>query len=160
MPVAPGLLFHAKPSSSQALSFGAELHVRFAFSYSLNIERASLYGQLDLPSLVIAVIAAVLYRFLFFFCLFPSWPFQQHVDVSSTALAALVSPAHLLSPMPVSSPVASNQLLLCKPFSLQCQHTGSTQGTEQPVLSVQLAFNPKDPSFSYILGLSSLQSHP
>lgn len=62
MPVAPGLLFHAKPSSSQALSFGAELHVSFAFSYSLNIARASLYGQLDLPSLVIAVIAAVLYR--------------------------------------------------------------------------------------------------
>lgn len=99
-------------------------------------------------------------QMIFFLVFFPPGLFSSMLDVSSTALAALVSPAHLLSPMPVSSPVASNQLLLCKPFSLQCQHTGSTLGTEQPLLSAQLAFIPKDPSFSYILGLSSLQSHP
>lgn len=90
MPVAPGLLFHAKPSSSQALSFGAELHVSFAFSYSLNIARASLYGQLDLPSLVIAVIAAVLYR-LFFFWSFSLLAFSAACWMSAALLLQLLS---------------------------------------------------------------------
>lgn len=91
MPVAPGLLFHAKPSSSQALSFGAELHVSFAFSYSLNIARASLYGQLDLPSLVIAVIAAVLYRFFFFFLSFSLLAFSAACWMSAALLLQLLS---------------------------------------------------------------------
>lgn len=97
---------------------------------------------------------------LFFFFAFYLLAFSAAHWMSAALLLQLLSVQPTCSPMPVSSPVASNQLFLCKPFSLQCQHTGFTLGMERPILSVRLAFIPKDPSFPYILDLSSLQSHP